>query len=84
MNKEEKLEEWKWSMKEEKWVYIEEVDGEKQYTYSDELPNNFKTLSDKLTSLNRQMMKEDDPDRKNSLFKRMMEISKQMNKLRVD
>jgi hypothetical protein len=84
MNNKEKLNEWNWSMQKEKWVYIEEVDGEKKYTYSDELPDNFKVLSDKLTSLNRQMMKEEDPDRKNLLFKQMMEISKKMNKLRVD
>lgn len=84
MDNKEKLNEWNWSMKKEKWVYVEEINGEKKYTYSDELPNNFKTLSDKLTSLNRKMMKEDNPDKKNELFKRMMRISKQMNRLRVD
>lgn len=82
--KKERLNKWNWSTKKQKWVFVEEVNGKRTYKYSNQLPDGFLALSEKLTILNRQMMTEENPDKKNNLFRKMMEISEKMQEFRID
>jgi hypothetical protein len=83
MNK-TKLNDWNWSEKDGKWVYIELRDGKEVYKYSEKPPKKFMKLSNKIIKLNKELLKEKDYDKNIEIYKKMMKLSKKMQQMRID
>ena len=83
MNK-PKLNEWNWSEKDGKWVYIELKDGKKTYKYSEKPPKRFMKLSNEIIRLNKKLMQAEEYEKNIKIYKRMMALSKKMQNMRID
>ncbi len=83
MNK-PKLNEWIWSEKDGKWVYIELKDGKEVYTYSEKPPKKFMELSNEIIKLNKKLLEEKEYEKNIKLYKKMMALSKKMQEMRID
>lgn len=77
-----KLNRWNWSDRAKKWVYVEEKQGKRTYKYSIKPPKEFDKLSQELKKLNDKLNSEENYEERDKIFKRMMEISKQMQHMR--
>lgn len=77
------IDRWNWSDKLGKWVYAEkDENGNIEYTYQIEPPEEFLILTEKLESINKKLMRAKKTQEKMELFEKLMEISKQMNNMR--
>ncbi|MGB5912263.1 MAG: hypothetical protein WBH31_13800 [Promethearchaeia archaeon] len=72
---------WNWSQAEEKWIYIELINGEKKYYYQLEPPKEFLDLTFKIKVLNDKLIACKDPIENDKIFSEMMKISKRMQSM---
>jgi len=72
---------WNWSQAEEKWIYIELINGEKKYYYQLEPPKEFLDLTFKIKVLNDKLIACKDPTENDKIFSEMMKISKRMQSM---
>ncbi|TXT64114.1 MAG: hypothetical protein BAJALOKI1v1_610010 [Promethearchaeota archaeon] len=79
-----KFNEWNWSEKDNKWVYVELREGKKVYKYSVNPPKEFMKLNDQIIKLNKKLIHEEEYDKNIKLYKKMMDISKKMQSMRTD
>ena len=74
---------WNWSQEERKWVYIElDENGDNEYFYQIEPPQEFIDLTLKIKDLNERLLKTNDSDENERIFTEMMKISKKMQCMR--
>lgn len=76
------LNRWNWSDRAQKWVFVSKQNGKRVYRYKDEPPRAFLDLTDKLNQLNRKLMETTDHDENLRIYKQLMKISKEMQKMR--
>jgi hypothetical protein len=76
---------WNWSQEERKWVYIElDKNGDNEYYYQIEPPQEFIDLTLKIKDLNERLLKTNDPGENERIFAEMMMISKKMQCMRKE
>lgn len=74
---------WNWSQEEGKWVYIEiGENGNNEYFYQIEPPQEFIDLTMKIKDLNERLLKANDPEDNDRIFHEMMRFSKRMQCMR--
>ncbi|TFG03571.1 MAG: hypothetical protein EU542_01910 [Promethearchaeota archaeon] len=70
---------WNWSQKDERWVFIKiNEDGEKEYFYQVETPEEFNELTLKIKELNEKLIMSKDSKENDRIFNEMIKISKRM------
>ncbi|MBD3198308.1 MAG: hypothetical protein GF317_24880 [Candidatus Lokiarchaeota archaeon] len=77
-----KLNRWNWSERAKKWVYVALEDGKRKYKYKATTPREFEALSIQIKELNEKLMMEDDFEKNNEIFKKMMLLSQKMQNMR--
>ena len=73
---------WNWSEKVGKWVYVTLKGSKRIYTYQIEPPEEFIDLTNKMKSLNDELMASNDPDQKNDIFKELQKLANLMQAMR--
>lgn len=74
---------WNWSQEEEKWVYIElDENGNNEYFYQVEPPQEFIELTLKIKDLNERLLRTNNHEENDRIFHEMMRISKRMQCMR--
>ncbi|MBD3339117.1 MAG: hypothetical protein GF353_08405 [Candidatus Lokiarchaeota archaeon] len=76
------IDQWSYSERARKWVYVAKgKDGSRKYLYQKDPPEEFVKLSMQIKDLNRLLNATEKPEENERLFKKMMEISKKMQKM---
>ena len=76
------LNRWNWSERAKKWVYVESIKDKRKYKYRMEPPKEFEMLVVRLSELNQRLMSTNDSEKKDEIFKEMMNISQKMQSMR--
>ncbi|MFX0074085.1 MAG: hypothetical protein ACFE96_01475 [Candidatus Hermodarchaeota archaeon] len=72
---------WNWSQKDNMWVFIESRDGELNYYYQKNPPEEFYELTAKIKVLNDKLIACKDPNENAKIYSQMMRISKRMQSM---
>ncbi|MBD3195125.1 MAG: hypothetical protein GF317_08730 [Candidatus Lokiarchaeota archaeon] len=76
---------WSWSQERGEWVYAEKSkEGIIKLTYQIEPPEEFISLTKKLAEINKKLIAAEDPDEKNRIFRKLMDISEKMNSMKKE
>jgi len=73
---------WNYSEKAKKWVYVNLKNGKRYYKYRKTNPTKFHELIEKLEQLNQELLNEEDHEKKKEIFKKMENISQQMQNMK--
>jgi hypothetical protein len=76
------LDRWNYSEKAKKWVYVNLKDGKRYYKYRKTNPKKFHELIEKLEDLNQELINETDHEKKKEIFKKMENVSQQMQHMK--
>ena len=73
---------WNWSQKDGKWIFIKiNENGEKDYYYQVEPPQEFNELTLKIKLLNEKLIVCNDPEENDRIFDEMIKTSKRMQSM---
>lgn len=77
------LDRWNWSPKAKKWVYVECKDGKRCYKYRTSTPKEFEDLTHQIKELNRLMLEEEDIDKQDQIYRKLMVLSQRLQKIQT-
>ena len=75
------IDRWNWSERAGKWVYVTLKNGKRKYSYQLEPPQEFIDLTMKMKSINEKLMNSQDQNTKETLFKELQKLAKQMQRM---